>query len=135
MLTHVTTPKGQAPIALRSLKWTHLEDTARAELPAGIFRWVEFGRQPPKEPRIELGLHPCIDDPPRRHLEQEGKYTFYLALVAANATARNYSFVVTLGEGGEVEFGEIAAEPLRRRIRRVVATGIGMSRGLSGSRG
>jgi hypothetical protein len=130
MLTHVKEPEREpeAPIALRSLKWTHLNEEAEAEVPAGISRAVEFGKKSPDSCCIELGLFPEIDDPPRARLEQPGAYTFDLSLVAANATPRNYWFKVTLRQGGVVEFGEIVAEPLWRRVRRALAIGIGLSR-------
>jgi len=127
MLTDVVVPPGQPPIALRSLEWTHVNDSARVEVPAGIVRRVQFGKKRPRgAPSLELGLHPPMGDTPRKELTVPGRYTFSLALVASNALARYYSFSVVLERDGTVAPGEILAEPRSRRLRRALQSTLGL---------
>jgi hypothetical protein len=127
MLTNVVAPSEQPPIALRSLRWTHVDDEARVEVPAGIVRWVQLGKKRPSvAPELELGLHPPMGETPRKALTVAGEYRFSVALVARNATARHYAFTVWLMPDGALDVGEIVPEPRVRRLRRGLHVGPGM---------
>jgi hypothetical protein len=96
-------PQPDPPVALRSLRWTHLNEESQTELPAGVTRSVELGKKWPLDnASLELGLHPPMGATKRKQLRPLSfgeLYTLEVALVARNARVRHYSFKLGLSDG------------------------------------